>query len=87
MKYYLSKLYICNWPLCSLQNAESNAEYKGLDADHLIIEHIQVSEWVKMIINKILPVEGGGIINSILSSAEYLFNVNFSQMIQNKTIK
>ena len=24
------------------QNAESNAEYKGLDADHLIIEHIQV---------------------------------------------
>ena len=27
-------------PYC--QNAESNAEYKGLDADHLIIEHIQV---------------------------------------------
>ena len=24
------------------QNAESNAEYKGLDADHLIIEHIRV---------------------------------------------
>ena len=25
-----------------LKYAESNAEYKGLDADHLIIEHIQV---------------------------------------------
>ena len=33
-----SKLVIVN----SSQNAESNAEYKGLDADHLIIEHIQV---------------------------------------------
>ena len=30
-------------PYC--QNAESNAEYKGLDADHLIIEHIQVHIW------------------------------------------
>ena len=29
----------------SSQNAESNAEYKGLDADHLIIEHIQVPHW------------------------------------------
>ena len=37
--YYLKTLdYIFN----SSQNAESNAEYKGLDADHLIIEHIQV---------------------------------------------
>uniref|UniRef100_T1JFQ9 Large ribosomal subunit protein uL22 n=1 Tax=Strigamia maritima TaxID=126957 RepID=T1JFQ9_STRMM len=26
-----------------LKNAESNAEYKGLDADHLVIEHIQVN--------------------------------------------
>ena len=25
-----------------LKNAESNAEYKGLDADHLVIDHIQV---------------------------------------------
>ena len=38
------------WPLKSaefllqlLKNAESNAEYKGLDPDHLVIEHIQVS--------------------------------------------
>merc|ERR1711981_666860 len=38
------------WPVKSaefllhmLKNAESNAEYKGLDADHLIIEHIQVN--------------------------------------------
>ena len=40
--YYLKTLdYIFN----SSQNAESNAEYKGLDADHLIIEHIQVHHW------------------------------------------
>merc|ERR1712024_363872 len=26
-----------------LKNAESNAEYKGLDPDHLVIEHIQVN--------------------------------------------
>ena len=39
------------WPLKSaefllhlLKNAESNAEYKGLDADHLVIEHIQVRD-------------------------------------------
>ena len=39
------------WPLKSaefllhmLKNAESNAEYKGLDADHLVIDHIQVSD-------------------------------------------
>merc|ERR1712080_3672 len=25
------------------KNAESNAEYKGLDADHLVVEHIQVN--------------------------------------------
>merc|ERR1711879_870460 len=26
-----------------LKNAESNAKYKGLDADHLVIDHIQVN--------------------------------------------
>merc|ERR1719305_2096318 len=31
-----------------LKNAESNTEYKGLDADHLIIEHIQVNRAAKM---------------------------------------
>merc|ERR1712113_908718 len=31
-----------------LKNAESNAEYKGLDADHLIIDHIQVNRAPKM---------------------------------------
>ena len=31
-----------------LKNAESNAEYKGLDADHLVIEHIQVNRAPKM---------------------------------------
>merc|ERR1712126_780032 len=43
------------WPVKSaefllhmLKNAESNAEYKGLDADHLIIEHIQVNRAAMM---------------------------------------
>merc|ERR1712043_134135 len=31
-----------------LKNAESNAEYKGLDTDHLMIEHIQVNRAPKM---------------------------------------
>merc|ERR1712054_288913 len=38
------------WPLKSaefllqlLRNAESNAEYKGLDSDNLVIDHIQVN--------------------------------------------
>merc|ERR1719471_830705 len=31
-----------------LKNAESNAEYKGLDADHLFIDHIQVNRAPKM---------------------------------------
>merc|ERR1712212_689630 len=43
------------WPVKSaefllhlLKNAESNAEYKGLDADHLVIDHIQVNRAPKM---------------------------------------
>ncbi|XP_033750060.1 60S ribosomal protein L17-like [Pecten maximus] len=31
-----------------LKNAESNAEYKGLDTDHLVIEHIMVNQAPKM---------------------------------------
>merc|ERR1711893_243318 len=31
-----------------LKNAESNAEYKGLGTDHLVIEHIQVNRAPKM---------------------------------------
>merc|ERR1712088_1306730 len=31
-----------------LKNAESNAEYKGLDADHLVVEHIQVNRAAHM---------------------------------------
>lgn len=31
-----------------LRNAESNAEYKGLDTDHLVIEHIQVQRAPKI---------------------------------------
>ncbi|MCI3325516.1 50S ribosomal protein L22 [Escherichia coli] len=31
-----------------LKNAESNAEFKGLDTDHLVIEHIQVNAAPKM---------------------------------------
>lgn len=30
------------------RNAESNAEYKGLDTDHLVIEHIQVQRAAKV---------------------------------------
>merc|ERR1739845_81795 len=43
------------WPVKSaefllhlLKNAESNAEYKGLDADHLVIDPIQVNRAPKM---------------------------------------
>merc|ERR1711923_203240 len=43
------------WPIKSaefllhlLKNAESNAEYKGLDADHLVVDHIQVNRAPKM---------------------------------------
>jgi len=31
-----------------LKNAESNAEFKGLDTDHLVIEHVQVNRAPKM---------------------------------------
>merc|ERR1712007_192289 len=31
-----------------LKNAESNAEYKGLDTDHLVVDHIQVNRAPKM---------------------------------------
>merc|ERR1712193_535374 len=31
-----------------LKNAESNAEYKGLDVDHLVVDHIQVNRAPKM---------------------------------------
>jgi len=31
-----------------LRNAESNAEFKGLDTDHLVIEHISVQRAAKM---------------------------------------
>merc|ERR1712117_56263 len=43
------------WPVKSaefllhlLKNAESNAEYKGSDADHLVVDHIQVNRAPKM---------------------------------------
>merc|ERR1712141_495055 len=31
-----------------LKNAESNAEFKGLDTDHLVVDHIQVNRAPKM---------------------------------------
>merc|ERR1712140_113056 len=37
-----------------LKNAESNAEYKGLDADHLVVDHIQVNRAPKMRKSKLL---------------------------------
>merc|ERR1712029_1095316 len=38
----------CEFLLQLLKNAESNAEFKGLDPDHLVIEHIQVNRAPKM---------------------------------------
>merc|ERR1712242_682366 len=38
----------CQFPLDMLKNAESNAEYKGLDADHLVVDHIMVNRAPKM---------------------------------------
>ena len=37
-----------------LKNAESNAEYKGLDADHLVVDHIQVNRAPKVRTNLLL---------------------------------
>jgi ribosomal protein uL22 len=52
---FMKPFLFCRWPhksaeflLHMLKNAESNAEYKGLDADHLVIEHIQVNRAPKM---------------------------------------
>merc|ERR1719327_551533 len=46
LKYYQKGLihFLC----LEINQTESNAEYKGLDADHLIIEHIQVNRAAKM---------------------------------------
>jgi len=38
----------CEFLLQMLRNAESNAEYKGLDVDHLIVDHILVQRAPKM---------------------------------------
>merc|ERR1712024_129325 len=38
----------CEFLLDLLKNAESNAEYKGLDGDRLVIDHIQVNRAPKM---------------------------------------
>lgn len=38
----------CSMMAFIFRNAESNAEYKGLDTDHLLIEHIQVQRAAKM---------------------------------------
>merc|ERR1712168_1382188 len=48
-----------------LKNAESNAEYKGLDADHLVIDHIQVNRAPKM---RRRPYRAHGRINPYMSS-------------------
>jgi len=34
----------CDFVLQLLKNAESNAELKGLDVDHLVVDHIQVNQ-------------------------------------------
>ncbi|GFV13089.1 60S ribosomal protein L17 [Trichonephila clavipes] len=38
----------CRILLQLLRNAESNADYKGLDVDRLVVEHIQVNRAPKM---------------------------------------
>jgi len=48
-----------------LKNAESNAEFKGLDTDHLVIEHIQVNRAPKM---RRRTYRAHGRINAYLSS-------------------
>merc|ERR1711982_226186 len=48
-----------------LKNAESNAEYKGLDADHLVVDHIQVNRAPKM---RRRPCRAHGRINPYMSS-------------------
>merc|ERR1712223_1455938 len=48
-----------------LKNAESNAEYKGLDADHLVVDHIQVNRAPKM---RRRPYRAHGRINPYMSS-------------------
>jgi len=48
-----------------LKNAESNAEFKGLDTDHLVVEHIQVNRAPKM---RRRTYRAHGRINAYLSS-------------------
>merc|ERR1712080_374415 len=38
----------CEFLLQLLKNAESNAEYKGLDVENLFVDHIQVNQAAKM---------------------------------------
>jgi len=38
----------CEHLLQLLRNAEANADFKGLDVDHLVVEHIQVNRAAKM---------------------------------------
>merc|ERR1712150_435990 len=38
----------CEFLLQLLKNAESNAEYKGLDVDNLVVDNIQVNRAAKM---------------------------------------
>merc|ERR1712001_153335 len=51
--------------LSLLKNAESNADYKGLDVDHLVIDHVQVNRAAKM---RRRTYRAHGRINSYMSS-------------------
>merc|ERR1712080_634008 len=60
------------WPVKSaefllhmLKNAESNAEYKGLDPDHLVVDHIQVNRAAHM---RRRTYRAHGLINPYMSS-------------------
>lgn len=48
MMYRLGRMFLIISMLVFYRNAESNAEYKGLDTDHLVVEHIQVQRAAKM---------------------------------------
>merc|ERR1712048_113927 len=52
-----------------LKNAESNAEFKGLDTDHLVIDHIQVNRAPKM---RRRTYRAHGRINAYMSSPSHI---------------
>jgi ribosomal protein L22 len=67
-----------------LKNAESNAEYKGLDADHLVIEHIQVNRAPKMR-RRTYRAHGRSVLPTTERFCRACFNVFFIRSMLQKT--